>query len=87
MTDPREKIRDHLCVMENKLEAGATTILTVVLFFASYEFERLAETYSDVFVAAPLRAPNSMRLPPSCEESVNPSHAVRNIRRRSAHRQ
>lgn len=33
------------------------------------------------------RQPPGMRLPPSCAASVNPAHAVRNIRRRSAHRQ
>src|SRR5215471_7133467 len=33
------------------------------------------------------RQPPGMRLSPSCEASVNPAHAVRNIRRRSPHGQ
>ena len=41
---------------EMKLDTGTTAVLAVILFFMSYEFGRLAETYSDVFVGSPLRA-------------------------------
>ena len=45
-----------------KIETGVSAVLVLVLFFASYEFGRLAETFSDIFIASPLRALKKRKL-------------------------